>query len=60
MPGLDLPGLDAVRIAQGYGVTALAARTADEVRSALRDALRRDGPTLIEVPVTPEPGKLLG
>lgn len=60
VPGLDLPGLDAVKIAEGYGVTALRAGTPDEVRVALRDALKRDGPTLIEVPVMAEPGKLLG
>ena len=60
VPGLDLPGLDAVKIAQGYGVTALRAETPEEVRAALRDALKRDGPTLIEVPTQAEPGKLLG
>ncbi len=60
VPGLELPGLDAVQIAQGYGVTALRAGTADEVRAALKEAFKRDGPTLIEVPVAPEPGKLLG
>lgn len=60
VPGLDLPGLDAVAIAQGYGVTALRATTPDEVRAAVREALQRQGPTLIEVPVVAEPGKLLG
>ena len=60
VPGLELPGLDAVKIAQGYGVTALRAGTADEVRAAMREALKRDGPTLIEVPIAPELGKLLG
>ncbi len=60
VPGLDLPGLDAVKIAGGYGVTALRAGTPDEVRAAVREALKRDGPTLIEVPTVAEPGKLLG
>ncbi len=60
VPGLDLPGLDAVKIAEGYGVTALRAVTPDEVRVAVREALNRDGPTLIEVPIVAEPGKLLG
>lgn len=60
VPGLDLPGLDAVLIAQGYGVRALRASTPEEVQATLQDALTRDGPTLIEVPVQPEPGKLLG
>jgi benzoylformate decarboxylase len=60
VPGLELPGLDAVKIAEGYGVKALRAGTPDEVRAALRDALNRDGPTLIEVPIMAEPGKLLG
>ena len=60
VPGLDLPGLDAVKIAEGYGVTALRVSTPDEVQSALKAALNRDGPTLIEVPTVAEPGKLLG
>ena len=60
VPGLELPGLDAVQIAQGYGVTALRAGTPDEVRAALQQAFKRDGPTLIEVPIAAETGKLLG
>ena len=60
VPGLDLPGLDAVKIAEGYGVAALRANTGDEVRAALREAFGKDGPTLIEVPILAEPGKLLG
>ena len=60
VPGLDLPGLDAVKIAEGYGVTALRAGTPEEVRAAVRGALGRDGPTLIEVPIIAEPGRLLG
>ena len=43
---------DFVRFAESFGAAAERARTPDELRAALRRAFkRRDGPTLIEVPV---------
>ncbi|ULH17254.1 benzoylformate decarboxylase (plasmid) [Deinococcus sp. KNUC1210] len=60
VPGLDLPGLDAPMIARGYGVQAQRAETAEDVRAALSAALEHGGPTLIEVPIRPEAGKLMG
>ncbi|WP_236792613.1 benzoylformate decarboxylase [Amycolatopsis sp. GM8] len=49
VPGLDLPGLDVVAIARGYG---LEARRVGDV-GELRDALAvTDGPLLLEVPIT--------
>jgi acetolactate synthase-1/2/3 large subunit len=45
-----------VRFAESFGATAERARNPDELRAALRRAIsRRDGPTLIEVPVGPMP-----
>ena len=49
VPGLDLPGLDHLALAAGYGVPATRPATADELADALRDALSADGPRLIEV-----------
>ncbi|MFF9167951.1 MULTISPECIES: benzoylformate decarboxylase [unclassified Streptomyces] len=46
-PGLDIPGLDFTRIAEGYGVTAAHARDPEELRALL--ARRPDGPRLIQV-----------
>ena len=48
-PGLDVPGIDFVRIAEGYGVTATAVDTADAFTSAFKTALGSSGPALIEV-----------
>ena len=52
----DLTNPDFVRFADSFGAAAERARDPDELRGALRRALqRRDGPTLIEVPVGPMP-----
>jgi acetolactate synthase-1/2/3 large subunit len=52
----DLANPDFVRYAQSFGAEAERARNPDELRAALRRAFkRREGPTLIEVPVGPMP-----
>jgi len=48
VPGLDVPGLDFTRIAEGYGVPARQARDADELRALLADR-PTDGPQLLQV-----------
>jgi acetolactate synthase-1/2/3 large subunit len=54
--GSDLANPDFVRFAESFGAAAERARTPDELRGALRRAFaRRDGPSLIEVPVGPFP-----
>jgi len=50
-PGLDLPDLDAVQIAAGYGVPGEHVTTGDALAKALRAAGAASGPRLIEVPV---------
>src|SRR3954451_2237211 len=52
-PGLDLPALDTVAVASGYGVSARAVDGRDELHSALGEALAADGPQLVEVRVAP-------
>lgn len=59
VPGLDLPGLDIVALATGYGCAAVEATTEDEVRQACKDALARSGPTVVVVPVAPTVPPLL-
>ncbi|MDQ2843113.1 MAG: thiamine pyrophosphate-dependent enzyme [Acidobacteriota bacterium] len=59
VPGMDLPGLDFVALATGYGCTAFRVATSDALAQALRDALRRAGPTVLEIPITAEVGPLL-
>ena len=52
----DLTNPDFVRFAESFGAAAERARNPGELRTALRRAIsRRDGPTLIEVPVGPMP-----
>jgi len=49
VPGLDVPGIDFLSIARGYGVPAAAAGTAEELAELVRQGLAADGPTLVEV-----------
>jgi benzoylformate decarboxylase len=51
VPGLDLPGLDFVRIAQGMGCDAVRVDKASELAPALKRGLVHDGVSLIEVMV---------
>jgi benzoylformate decarboxylase len=52
-PGLDLPDLDAVQIAAGYGVPGERITTGAELAAALAGAATADGPRLLEVPIDP-------
>lgn len=49
--GLDLPPLDVVQLARGYGCRAERAATPDEVADLVKAALDHQGPTVIEVPI---------
>jgi benzoylformate decarboxylase len=51
VPGLDLPGLDFVKLAQGHGCDAVRVTKSSEVAAALKRGLVHDGTTLIEVMV---------
>ncbi|MGO4692476.1 benzoylformate decarboxylase [Glaciibacter sp. 2TAF33] len=47
-PSFDLPGIDFVQIAQGYGVPAVSVSNESELRDALTCAFAATGPVLIE------------
>ena len=47
---LDVPDIDFVSLARGYGVNAVHVEKPDEIESALRTALASDAPKLIEIP----------
>jgi benzoylformate decarboxylase len=51
VPGLDLPGIDFVRIAQGMGCDAVRVDKSSELAAALKHGLAHDGVSLIEVVV---------
>lgn len=57
-PGLDLPKLDSVAIAAGYGLGARRAESRDELRETLKEAIGSGKPELVEVRVAP--GMALG
>jgi benzoylformate decarboxylase len=49
VPGLDLPGIDFVRIAEGMGCDAVRVSKSSELVAALKRGLSHDGVSLIEV-----------
>jgi benzoylformate decarboxylase len=51
VPALDLPGLDVVSAAKGFGCASVWAKTKDEIKQAFSSALKADGPTLIAIPI---------
>jgi len=52
-PGLDVPGLDSVAIAGGYGMEARRVGGVGELREALSEAIASHEPELIEITVAP-------
>src|SRR4029453_5474263 len=51
VPGLDLPGLDFARLAQGHGCDSVRVTKSSELAAALKRGLAHDGTSLIEVMV---------
>jgi benzoylformate decarboxylase len=51
VPGLDLPGIDFVKIAEGMGCDAVRVSRSSELAPALARALSHDGASLVEVVV---------
>jgi benzoylformate decarboxylase len=54
VPGLDLPGLDIVSLARGYGCEAERATDLTTVKEVVAAAWTRDVPTVLEVPISGE------
>lgn len=50
--GTDLENPDFAKMAEAAGVLGLTAESADEVRPKIAEALRHDGPALVQVPVS--------
>ncbi|KIM94477.1 hypothetical protein OIDMADRAFT_149491 [Oidiodendron maius Zn] len=51
VPGLDLPGLNARAIATSYGCPSFHASNVTELQKCFENALKLDGPALIEFPI---------
>lgn len=58
--GMDIPGIDMVKIAQGYGMTALEVDRPEDLEPALRQAFASRGPRLISVNVAKGGQKCMG
>ena len=54
VPGLDLPGMDFVSIAKGYGCDAARVADLDALKAAAAKAWTKDVPTVLEVPISPK------
>ncbi|RIK46571.1 MAG: thiamine pyrophosphate-binding protein [Chloroflexi bacterium] len=58
----DLLNPDMLKLADAYGMLGLRAHTPEELRAAIQQGFKHDGPVLIEVPVgpMPNPGRVTG
>jgi benzoylformate decarboxylase len=54
VPGLDIPGLDFVSIAKGYGCDAARIDDLDAIKRAAATAGTKDVPTVLEIPISPQ------
>ncbi|MEV0458314.1 benzoylformate decarboxylase [Catellatospora methionotrophica] len=54
VPGLDLPGLDIVSVARGFGCRGVEVTTTEQLEAEFTAALGADGPTVIVVTTTPQ------
>jgi len=60
VPGIDIPGIDAVKIAQGYGMEAREVDRPEDLEPALREAFAANAPRLISVNVQRGGQKTMG
>jgi len=60
VPGIDIPGIDAVKIAQGYGMTARAVDRAEDLEPALKCAFASREASLVSVNVQEGGQKTMG
>lgn len=52
VPGLDIPDLDYVSLAKGYGCIGKHASSLEELKAFIKEALSQNIPTIIEVPIS--------
>ena len=52
VPGLDIPGLDIVSIAKGYGCDAARLDDLEEIKKAAVEAWSKSKPTVLEIPIS--------
>jgi benzoylformate decarboxylase len=52
VPGLDLPGLDIVSLARGYGCDAARLDNVAAIKTAATEAWGKQRPTVLEIPIS--------
>jgi len=52
VPGFDIPGIDIVSLARGYGCTAARVESIEAIQAEAVQAWQRNGPTVLEIPIT--------
>jgi benzoylformate decarboxylase len=60
VPGMDIPGIDVAKIAQGYGMTARQVNCPEDLEPALTEAFASNSPRLIDVNVAKGGQKCMG
>jgi benzoylformate decarboxylase len=59
VPGLDLPGIDIVSLAKGYGCDAVRLDNLEAIKKAATEAWTKSKPTVLEVPISPQVPRLI-
>jgi benzoylformate decarboxylase len=59
VPGFDIPGIDIVSIAKGYGCDAARLDDLEAIKKAAVEAWKKSKPTVLEVPISPQIPPLL-
>ncbi|MGH3981399.1 MAG: benzoylformate decarboxylase [Pseudonocardiaceae bacterium] len=54
LPGLDLPGLDIVSLAKGFGCDAARVDDLDSIKRVTTGAWTKSKPTVLEIPISPQ------
>jgi benzoylformate decarboxylase len=49
LPGVNLPGINFVNLATGFGLTAERVESAERLAPALRESFEQSGPSLLDV-----------
>jgi benzoylformate decarboxylase len=59
VPGFDIPDIDIVSLAKGYGCDAARLENLDAIKKAATEAWTKSKPTLLEIPISPQVPPLL-
>jgi benzoylformate decarboxylase len=59
VPGFDLPDIDIVSLARGYGCDAARLENLDAIKKAATEAWTKSKPTVLEIPISPQVPPLL-